>query len=47
MRVLSFSPDPTRQGVCASTLDGERRVINSFHRKVRIDPNKAGTLPCT
>jgi hypothetical protein len=40
-------PDPTRQSVCASTLDGERGVMNSFRRKVRIDPSKAGTLPCT
>jgi hypothetical protein len=40
-------PDPTRQSVCASTLDGERGVMNSFRRKVRIDPSEAGTLPCT
>jgi hypothetical protein len=40
-------PDPTRQSVCASTLDGERGVMNSFRRKVHIDPSEAGTLPCT
>ena len=33
--------------VCPSTLDGERGVMNSFRRKVRIDPSEAGTLPCT